>query len=134
MKERVRGSAGELKTMILFNRAETLLKRRQLRKDQTDAERLLWSRLRGKALGLKFFRQYGIGSYIADFYSPAVKLVVELDGGQHYTEDGLAYDKVREEYMAAVGVKTVRFSNAEVLTNLDRVLESIMGQIEGRSL
>ena len=134
MKERVRGSAGELKTMILFNRTETLLKRRQLRKDQTDAERLLWSRLRGKALGLKFFRQYGIGSYIADFYSPAVKLVVELDGGQHYTEDGLAYDKVREEYMAAVGVKTVRFSNVEVLTDLDGVLHSIMGEVEGRSL
>ena len=120
--------------MILFNRTETLLKRRQLRKDQTDAERLLWSRLRGKALGLKFFRQYGIGSYIADFYSPAVKLVVELDGGQHYTEDGLAYDKVREEYMAAVGVKTVRFSNVEVLTDLDGVLHSIMGEVEGRSL
>ena len=49
--------------------------------------------------GYKFFRQYGVGSYIVDFYCPLLKIVIEVDGGQHYSEEGIAYDRQREEFL-----------------------------------
>ncbi|OQY08461.1 MAG: hypothetical protein B6I28_04735 [Fusobacteriia bacterium 4572_132] len=78
---------------------------------------------------MKFRRQHGIGEYIVDFYSTSLKLVIELDGGQHYTEDGMEYDKIREDYMFAVGIKTIRFSNIDVMKNIEGVLEIIKGAI-----
>lgn len=79
--------------------------------------------------GYKFYRQYGIGNYIADFYCPKLKLVIELDGGQHYTEEGLEYDKTREDYMSSLGIKTIRFSNSDIMKNIEGVLEIIKGDI-----
>lgn len=112
--------------MKIFNKASTKEKRKILRKTQTNTEKLLWQKLRAKRFhGIKFFRQYGIGEYIADFYSSELKLVIELDGSQHYMEDGLEYDKLREEYMQACGVKTIRFSNLDVLNNIEGVLAKI---------
>ncbi len=97
----------------------------------TEAERVLWSKLRNRQFhGLKFRRQYGIGEYIADFYCPALRLVVELDGGQHYSEEGSAYDRLRAEYMAAMGIRTVRFPNNEVLKNLTGVLAELERWVE----
>ncbi len=98
----------------------------QLRKNMTDAERRLWTRLRGKQLkDLQFYRQKPIGDYIVDFYCPKAKLAIELDGGQHYTEEGKEKDRVRDEYLFGVGVQVLRFSDREVLTQTDGVLEKI---------
>ena len=70
---------------------------RNLRKNMTDAERRLWTRIRGKQLkGYQFYRQKTIGDYIVDFYCPKAKLVLELDGGQHYSDEGRGKDKVKE--------------------------------------
>lgn len=101
-------------------------RRRELRCNQTDAERLLWSRLRNKQLyGLKFFRQYSIGSYIIDFYCSKLSLAIELDGGQHNEEQNREYDAARTEYLMAQGINVMRFWNSEVIQNIDGVLEKI---------
>ena len=110
----------------VFNTIQTKTNRRVLRKNQTDAEKKLWGRLRNKQFyGYKIYRQYGIGQYIADFYCPKLKLVVEVDGGQHFEKKGLSKDKKRDEYFALVNITVVRFSNRDVLTNMDGVLEEL---------
>ena len=99
---------------------------RNLRRNMTDAENLLWSKLRGKQLnGHQFYRQKIIGRYIADFYCPKSKLVVEVDGGQHYSTEGTEKDIKRDEYMGKAGITVLRFSDREVLGNIDVVLEKI---------
>ncbi|MFH0807135.1 MAG: endonuclease domain-containing protein [Elusimicrobiota bacterium] len=108
--------------MEIFNKSETKEKRKLLRRNQTEAEKLMWSKLRNKQLnGYKFFRQFGIDQYIADFYCPKLKLVIELDGGQHYKKDAKEYDSQREKYMLAGEIKTIRFSNIDVLENIEKV-------------
>ena len=98
----------------------------QLRKNMTDAELRLWSRIRGKQLkGLQFYRQKTIGNYIVDFYCPKAKLVIELDGGQHYTEEGKEKDQIRDGYLAGEGLKVLRFSDREALTQIEDVLRKI---------
>lgn len=97
-----------------------------LRKNMTDAERLVWSKIRRKQLkGLQVYRQRIIGNYIADFYCPRAKLVIEIDGGQHYTEPGLKKDMARDLWMESQGLKVLRFSDREVFSNIDGVLEKI---------
>jgi very-short-patch-repair endonuclease len=103
---------------------------RQLRKNMTEAERLFWSRVRGKQLsGAQFYRQKIVGDYIVDFYCPQARLVVEIDGGQHYEEQGAEKDVVRDRCLRAEGLKVLRFSNREVLENVAAVLEVVCGQI-----
>ncbi len=99
----------------------------------TNAEEILWNYIRRDSLGVRFRRQYGIGKYIADFYCPQKKLVVELDGCQHYTPQGLEYDRKREDYMSTFGIKTIRFSNRDVLTNIEGVLQSLVEAISKRN-
>ncbi len=96
-----------------------------MRKKQTPAEALLWERLRGKGLGLKFRRQVGIGPYIVDFFCPVVRLAVELDGRQHYLDEAVEYDAIRQDYMASVGIRTVRFPNFLILRDIETVCASI---------
>ena len=92
----------------------------------TDAEKLLWSKIRGKQLnGRQFYRQKIIGNYIDDFYCPKTRLAIEIDGGQHYSAEGKEKDRVRDEYMARAGITVLRFSDREVLENLDSVLERL---------
>ena len=99
---------------------------RSLRKNMTDAERLIWSKLRKKQLkGHQFYRQKIIGNYIVDFYCPKAKLVVEIDGGQHYTDDGIKTDKKRAEYLKFIGLETLRFSDHEVFENLLGVIQRV---------
>ncbi len=96
----------------------------------TDAERLLWSKIRSKQLkGFQFYRQKIIGNYIADFYCPKSKLVIEVDGGQHYIAEGKEKDRMRDDYMTGTGITVVRFSDREVLKNLDSVLKEIWRQL-----
>ena len=104
---------------------------RQLRKDMTDSELLLWSRLRGKQiLGVQFYRQKLIGNYIVDFFAPKTKLAVEVDGSQHGEEDHSKKDTYRDAYLATLGIRVLRFNSREVLKNPDGVLEVIFQSIE----
>ena len=92
----------------------------------TDAEKMLWSRLKGKQLkGHQFNRQKPIGSYIVDFYCLPAKLVIEVDGGQHYSPDGKEKDRVRDDYMAQNGLRVLRFSDRDIFENMDGVVETI---------
>ena len=86
----------------------------QLRKFQTKEEAYLWNNFL-RRYPLQFRRQYIIGSFIADFYCHKAKLVVELDGSQHFEEDGAEKDRVRSEYLKSQGLRVLRFSNLEVL-------------------
>ena len=115
--------------MLFYN---TRLKQisRQLRSNMTDAEKLLWSRLRAKQLkGRQFYRQRIIGDYIVDFYCPKANLIVELDGGQHYTDEGIKKDKRRDDYMMDQGYKILKFSDREIFENLTGVIEKIYGDL-----
>ena len=103
---------------------------RTLRRNMTDAEALLWSKLRGKQIKcLQFYRQRIIGRYIADFYCPKSKLVIEIDGGQHYSKEGREKDLKRDEYMRKAGITVLRFSDRDVLGNIDAVLEEIWSKL-----
>ena len=100
----------------------TATRARALRRDMTDAERKLWSALRGRRLaGAKFRRQVPVGPYVADFLSKRYRLAVEVDGGRH----GGPRDRRRDAAFAALGYRTLRFWNFEVLSNPDGVLETI---------
>ncbi len=103
---------------------------RSLRKNSTDAERILWSELRDHRLnGAGFRRQVPIGNYIADFMCHATKLVIELDGGQHFSEQGEQADAARAAAIEAKGFRVLRFSNHEVMTNRAGVLETIAAAV-----
>ena len=97
---------------------------RALRNTATDAERKLWQHLRARQFnGVKFRWQYPIAGYIADFASPAVRLVIELDGGQHLEQQ--QYDSERARRMAANGYRVLRFWNDDVLLRTEHVLAEI---------
>ena len=80
-------------------------------------------------MGFKFFRQYGIGEYIVDFYCPQRKLVIEVDGSQHYSDGGREYDELRQNYMDSLAINTIRFSNLDVLQNMNGVLTQIENEL-----
>lgn len=99
---------------------------RDLRNNMTDAELLLWSKLRRKQiLGLQFYRQKPILNYIVDFYCASASLVIECDGSQHYTNEGLEADRIRDEALAQLGLKVLRFDNRQVLGEIDAVVEMV---------
>ena len=99
---------------------------RDLRNNMTDAEKRLWSKLRAKQiLGLQFYRQKPLLNFIVDFYCPAANLVIECDGGQHFTDEGLDADSVRDEALAQLGLRVLRFDNKQVLAETDAVVEQI---------
>ena len=103
---------------------------RSLRDRQTDAETLLWRKLRGRGLGgFKFVRQEPIGPYFADFACREQKLVIEIDGATHSAEAELGRDARRTEFLLASGYEVVRFVNDEVYRNLDGVLETILARL-----
>jgi very-short-patch-repair endonuclease len=87
----------------------------------------LWTRLRLKHLGYVFYRQKPIGDYIVDFFCPKARLIVEVDGGRHFSSENRADDRIRDEYMKSLGLTVLRFSNSEVLKDTDSVAESIYG-------
>jgi very-short-patch-repair endonuclease len=92
----------------------------------TDAENRLWQKLRQKQLnGHQFYRQKIVGRYIVDFYCPKASLVIELDGGQHYSEPGRAKDSVRDDVLTRIGLRVLRFSDRDVFENIGGVMEKI---------
>ncbi|HEX9731907.1 MAG TPA: endonuclease domain-containing protein [Thermoanaerobaculia bacterium] len=111
--------------MLPFNR-DHKERARELRKNTTDAERLLWSEVRRKQIfGAQFFRQKPIDQYVVDFYCPAAQLVVEVDGEQHREEDHEEGDRIRDRALRALGLTVLRFSNAGVLQRRDAVVTEI---------
>ena len=105
---------------------------RKLRRDTTDAERLLWKHIRSRKLaGLKFRRQHPVGRYVADFCCEEEKLIIELDGGQH--ADAVDRDEQRTLYIGKFGYRVVRYWNNEVLSNVVGVLADIRSHAEDGS-
>ena len=99
---------------------------RDLRNNMTDAEQLLWQSLRRKQiLGLQFYRQKPILNFIVDFYRPSANLVIECDGSQHFTPEGLEADRVRDEALTQLGLKVLRFDNGQVMRQIDDAVEVI---------
>ena len=100
-------------------------RRRDLRKNQTKTEQILWFELRNSKLGAKFKRQHSIGGYIADFYCQKYKLIIELDGEVHNSKEAEEYDVVRDKFFKELGYKVLRFQNSEVEKDVERILEKI---------
>jgi len=104
---------------------------RQLRKNMTDAERHLWAKIRMKQIkGYQFYRQKPICDYIVDLFCPNAKLVIEVDGSHHLVGEMIEYDRIRDDYLSGLGLRVLRFTNAEVLTHIEGVVESIEENIE----
>ena len=115
----------------MYNKKQMKARRRQLRREQTPAERVLWGCLRNrKLLGVKFRRQYSVDYYIIDFYAPELKLAVEADGGIHERRDQQEYDKERENYLKACGITILRIPNEIILTSTHQALDLIEETIQ----
>lgn len=102
---------------------------REHRRFMTDAEALLWNYIRNGALGVKFRRQHVIGDYIADFACISEKLVIELDGGYHNTEQRKEADIVRDAWLKKKGYKVLHFTNEELFGNINKVIIEIKNNI-----
>ena len=115
---------GELAKMREQEPQQLKIYSKQLKAEMTDAEKLLWSKIRRKQLnGVKFCRQKIVGNYIVDFLSFDKKLIIELDGGQH--ADQVEYDEKRIAFLEQQGFTVIRFWNTEVLLETDSVLEQL---------
>ena len=109
-----------------FEAEKFLVLARDLRKAQTPAEEILWSALRGRQLnGLKFRRQYRIYNYIVDFFCRDLNLIVEVDGEIHDSDQQTARDVNRDAHLESLGYRVLRFTNQEVLADLENVLNRI---------
>jgi very-short-patch-repair endonuclease len=107
----------------LYNQKTSKLVRRGLRKKLTEPEQRLWYRLRSRNLnGIKFRRQFSIGRYIVDFFAPDSRIVIEIDGDSHYADDAIEYDEIRTNYFESCDIKVIRFTNKDVMENLESVL------------
>ena len=114
---------------IIYNKRSLKKKRRLLRKYMTKAEVLLWLELKNKSLGVRFLRQFSIGAYVVDFYSPGIKLVIEIDGVTHNTIEEIEYDKNRQREIEFLNIKFLRFKNSEIYDDRYNVLERIKEKI-----
>src|SRR3989339_547415 len=118
------------KMTFLFNKNSLILRRRQLRSKMTNAKLLLWSELKNKKVqGYRFKRQFSIDSFVVDFYCPKLKLVIEVDGNIHLKKEEIKYDDYRQNKLQALGLKVLRFTNTEVINNLEIVLEKIKASL-----
>ena len=109
---------------------------RNLRKDMTKVERKLWYCYLSKH-PMRFLRQKIIDSYIVDFYCPKAKLVIELDGSQHYTEDGLKYDEHRTKVLMTYKLTVIRFANSEInndFVNVCKVIDNKLAPFTERGI
>ena len=115
MKTNLHGGANNL----LFQKA------RELRNSETHAEQVLWGYLKTKPLGYKFRRQHPYGIYILDFYCHPLKLVIEVDGAIHLEEEVKINDEERQRQLEADGLIVIRFTNEQVVNNLEQVISTI---------
>jgi very-short-patch-repair endonuclease len=119
------------KPMYYKAKPETIQAAKLLRENMTKCERILWERLKGKQIdGFRFRRQHPIDFFIADFYCHPARLVVEIDGGIHKKKKD--YDEGRTTEMEKYGIKVIRFSNDQIITNLDYVIDIIKKTVTDR--
>lgn len=109
--------------MFTYNDPKFKPRRKELRHNETEEEKLLWNSLRRKNIGFKFVRQYSVGPYILDFYCSEKRIGIELDGLQHL--DNKDYDKERDNYLLLNDIRILRFWNSEINGNIDKVLKRI---------
>jgi very-short-patch-repair endonuclease len=103
---------------------------RTLRKNMTDSEKLLWPKIRRKQLkGVQFYRQKIVGDYIVDFYCPSARIIVEVDGGQHFEPDARRQDQRRDEYLSNLGFTVLRFPSWDVMKDVDDIVDQIWSQL-----
>lgn len=115
----------------LGSKSQTYQRAKSLRQNSTDAEKKLWSLLRNRQLkGCKFRRQHALADYIADFYCHEKKLVIELDGKSHKERDTKTYDAARSKLLRDHGITVIRFWNAEVMNETEKVLAKIAGHLQ----
>lgn len=116
--------------MLKYNSNNKALARHNRRqRNATRQEGILWHTFLKKAK-VKFYRQYRVDNYILDFYSPKIMLAIELDGSQHYEDEGIDYDNKRTETLQQFGISVLRFSNVDVDNNLFGVVAEIERMIE----
>ena len=102
--------------------------RRTLRNTQTPTERTLWLHLRREQIaGAKFRRQFSVGHYVLDFYAPALKLAIEVDGECHNRPEAQEYDTIRQKTLEGLGIHFLRFTNQQVIHEIEAVLATIEG-------
>lgn len=119
----------------MVDRTTTLIGRRAraLRRNMTEPEVMLWSRLKGRVEGRPIFRpQYAYETVIFDFYCPAAKLVVEIDGRTHWDEEARARDEARDFWLAGRGIAVVRIGAGEIYRNLSGAADSVIRAAEAR--
>ena len=115
-----------IKMTKIYNKNSEKEKRRQLRQNITKAEKIIWEKIRNKQIeDCKFRRQYSVDKFVIDFYSPILKLAIEIDGESHFNEGAAEYDRERQNSIESLGIKFIRVTNNDVYENLDGVLESI---------
>ncbi len=112
-----------------YNNKSMKPRRQQLRNAATLAEKVLWRRLRKRQLGIRFIRQYSVEGYVIDFFSPEVRLAIEIDGGYHLSPDQQIYDKSRSRYLKAADITEVRFTNDIILYNINDVIDRIKSSV-----
>jgi len=106
---------------------------RRLRTQMTDAELKLWSRIRRKQIhGIQFYRQKPLLDFIVDFYAPAARLVIEVDGGQHFETEHHVRDELRDQRLEKLGILVLRFDNLQVLKEIEAVVEHIVDVVDRR--
>jgi Uncharacterized protein conserved in bacteria len=116
---------------FLYNNKTFRDRRRELRNNQTPAEKILWKYVsKNRIQNLRFLRQYSTGPYILDFYCPKIRLGIELDGSPHKEKRTKLYDADREKYLDGLDINVIRFWNDDVLRNIKNVLDSLLNKIE----
>ena len=99
---------------------------KELRKLETEAERQLWNRLnKNQIIGLQFRRQHPINQFIADFYCPKIKLIIEVDGNIHELPEYQSHDIGRSEILNDFGITVIRFTNEQIIKQTDSIVEEI---------
>ncbi len=118
-----------MKNVFINNKPELKHLRKQLRYHSTSAEAILWTHLQKSQLqNRKFRRQHCLGNFIADFYCPSEKLVIELDGEDHFWEPGIEKDRIKENYLKSIGIIVLRFENKQVFEDIEWVIEKIKAE------
>ena len=108
----------------IFNKNSEKEKRRKLRNNPTYTEKILWNSLRRRQIcDVRFLRQYSVNQFVIDFYAPKIKLAIEVDGSSHIGKE--AYDKSRQEYIEDFGIEFIRFTNEDVIGNMNKVVAQI---------
>lgn len=116
---------------FLYNHKTLKNRRRELRNNQTAAEKILWKYVsKNKIEGLRFLRQYSIGPYILDFYCPKIRLGIELDGSSHVGKENKLYDMDRNKYLESLDIGVIRFWNNDILKNTKNVLSELLNKIK----